>query len=74
MAVVLAYPGFGARQPQYKLTGQKLLHAEQSLEIHRPLPVSGEIRGVTRIEAIYDKDADKGALLYFSRTIQEAAG
>lgn len=69
MAVVLAYPGFWARDPKYGLTWQKLLHGEQSIEIHRPLPVEGRLRGVTRIDEIYDKGADKGAVLFSSREI-----
>ena len=32
-----------------------LFHGAQALHLHRPLPVSGRLRGVTRIAAIYDK-------------------
>ena len=74
MAVVLAYPGFWAKDPKYKLTWQKLLHGEQSLEIHQPLPVAGEFRGLTTIDAIYDKGAEKGAILHSSRKILDATG
>src|ERR1041384_4948129 len=38
MAVVLAYPGFWAKDPKYGITWRKLLHGEQSIEIHRPPP------------------------------------
>jgi acyl dehydratase len=75
MAVVLAYPGFWAKDPKYGLTWWKLLHGEQSIEIHRaPLPVQGRFRGVTTIDAIYDKGADKGAVLYSSRRIYAESG
>lgn len=73
MAVVLAYPGFWQKEPKYGLTWQKLLHGEQSVEIHRPLPVEGELTGVTTIDEIYDKGADKGAVMYHSRRIYDAA-
>ena len=74
MAVVMAYPGFWAMEPKYGLTWQKLLHGEQSTEIHRPLPVEGRLRGVTAIDAIYDKGAEKGAVMYHSRKIYDGAG
>jgi acyl dehydratase len=72
-AAVMAYPGFWARDPKYKLTWQKLVQAEQALEIHRPLPVAGELLGVTTIEAIYDKGPDKGAILHTRRKVLDAS-
>lgn len=72
MAVVLAYPGFWLKDPQYGVDWKRLLHGEQSLVIHRPLPVAGDMIGTTRIDAIYDKGADKGAIIYSSREIRDA--
>lgn len=70
MAVVLAHPGFWLRNPEYGLRWQKILHGEQSIEIHcPPLPVDGHFRGVTTIDEIYDKGAGRGALLLSSRRI-----
>lgn len=74
MPVVLAGPGFLWRNPEYGITWQKILHGEQWLELHAPLPVEGELIGETRIDAIYDKGAAKGALLISSRTIRDASG
>lgn len=73
MAVVMAYPGFWAKEPKYGLTWQKLLHGEQSIEIHRPLPTAGKLTGLTTIDEIYDKGADKGAVMYHSRRIYDEA-
>jgi acyl dehydratase len=69
MAVVMAYPGYWAREPKYRLDWKRSLHGEQSLEIHAPLPTQGALYGVTSFDAVYDKGADKGALLYSSRRI-----
>ena len=71
MAAVIAYPGFFAKRPEYGLTWQKLLHGEQSITIHRPIPSEGVFQASTRIEEIYDKGADKGALMLVTRTIYE---
>lgn len=69
MAVVLAHPGFWARDPKYGLTWQKLLHGEQWITLHRPLEVQGRIHGVTTIDEIFDKGADKGAVLISTRKL-----
>ena len=41
MAVVLAYPGFWIRDPGTGVVWVKILHGEQGLTIHNPLPASG---------------------------------
>lgn len=71
MAVVLAYPGFWAKDPKYRLDWRRILHGEQAVEIHTPLPTEGVVIGTTRIDSIVDKGADKGALIYSSRKIIE---
>jgi hypothetical protein len=38
-----------------------LVHAEQSVELHRPLPVAGTVRTVSTVTGIYDKGS--GALV-----------
>lgn len=74
MAVILGYPGFFWRDPSYGVDWKKILHGEQTLELHRPLPVEGELRGVTTLGPIFDKGADKGAIIYSTRKIYDASG
>ena len=73
MAVVLAYPGYWQKEPQYGIDWQKNLHAEQSVSFHRPLPVEGKVRGEMVIDAIVDKGEAKGALLRAVRKIYNSA-
>jgi acyl dehydratase len=73
MAVVLGNPGFWQREPEMKITWQKVLHGEQSIRLHRPLPVEGAVVSQFRIVEIYDKGADKGALLYSERKLYDDA-
>ena len=49
-----------------------LLHGEQSLSLHRPLPTTGELIADTRITRILDKGADKGALIYHETAVRLA--
>ena len=55
LALVIAYPGFWMRDPQYGFTWQQVLHAEEALEIHEPLPAQGTVHGETIIEDIVDR-------------------
>ncbi len=73
MAVVLAGPGFWVREPDSGVTWEQVLHGEQGLEIHAPLPSSGTVVGQTRIDEIIDKGDGKGALLYIAREIKDKA-
>jgi acyl dehydratase len=61
---VLAHPGFWLKQPEFQVDWVKILHGEQSFEIHKPIPPSGTVRGEFFIEAIDDKGPEKGAVLY----------
>ncbi|SEC08224.1 Acyl dehydratase [Rhizobiales bacterium GAS188] len=69
MAVVLGYPGFWLKNPQTGVDWKKVLHGEQGLILHRPLPASGTVIGRTRVTEIIDKGAEKGALLFSERQV-----
>jgi acyl dehydratase len=73
MVNVLAYPGFWAMEPDTGLNWQKILHGEQSLTLHAPLPAEGTLIGQTRITGIVDKGAEKGALIYSERVLRDKA-
>lgn len=69
MAQILGYPGFWAREPDTGITWSKLVHGEQSFQIHRTLPPEGDVVAQNRVSAIYDKGEAKGALLCQERKI-----
>ena len=68
MAVVLAYPGNWLGSKESTVDYSKVLHGEQSLTLHRPLPPEGNVVGRGRIVDLLDKGKDKGAVLYAERT------
>ena len=74
MAVVLAYPGFFWQDPAYGIDWKKILHGETSVELFATLPTAGDLHGRTTIDAIYDKGADKGAIVLSSRRIEDSSG
>jgi acyl dehydratase len=73
MAVVLGYPGFWLRDPATGVDAVRLVHGEQSVEIHSTLPTEGEVIGRSRVTGLVDRGEGKGALLYSERVILDAA-
>jgi acyl dehydratase len=70
MATVLA------RVPLLKDCGYdyaKVVHGEQRLTLHRPLPPEGELVADARVTEAYDKGAGKGAVIYTETAVRSAA-
>jgi len=73
-AVVLGYPGFWAREPDTGIDWVRLVHGEQRVRWHQPLPASGDVVGRNRITHLIDKGEGKGAILVTERLLESAAG
>ena len=73
MPVVLANPGFWVKDPATGIDWVKIVHGEQALRIHQPIPATGTVIGRMRVKAIVDKGKDKGALLIQERSIIDKA-
>ncbi len=74
MAAVLAYPGFWIKEPDTGVDWTKVLHADQEIVIHKPLPPSGTVKATPRVDEIIDKGEGKGAFIYSSRTVTTEDG
>ena len=59
MAVVLGSPGFWSRDPETGIDWVKILHGEQKLELHNPLPTSATIKAQSKVTGLVDKGAGK---------------
>lgn len=73
MGVTIALAKPWLHRPESGITWSRMLHGEQAIEIHRPIPVAGTLVGETTMDEIVDKGPDKGALLYMSRTVRDKA-
>lgn len=73
MAVVLAYPGFWLKDPATGVDWVKVLHGEQGIRIHRPLPAAGTVVGTGGVDEIIDKGEGKGALILQTRRVYDKA-
>lgn len=69
MAAVLATPGFWARDPNTGIDWKKILHGEQGIVIHKPLPPAATLRATTRVTEVLDKGDGKGALIFTERDL-----
>ena len=70
-SVVLGHPGFWARDPRTGIDWVKLLHGEQTMTVHKPLPREGTVIGRSRISRLSDKGAGRGALMEIERTVTD---
>jgi acyl dehydratase len=61
MAVVLGFGGGGAIASVGQFNFAMLVHGEQGIELHKPIPVEGEVETVGEIVGIWDKG--KGAVI-----------
>ncbi len=72
LANVLGHPGFWAMEPDTGIDWRRVVHAEQSLTLHGPVPSAGRVIGQTRVTAFHDKGASRGALLATDRRVIDA--
>lgn len=72
MAVILAYPGFWAKEPDMGIDWVRVLHVGQEVILHRPLPASGRVEATTHVTDIIDKGPGKGALIISERVVRDA--
>jgi acyl dehydratase len=72
MALVLAHPGPWTADPRTGIDRSGVVHGEQSLVLHKPLPASGTVRSRNRVVAVVDKGAGKGAAILTQRQLHDA--
>ncbi len=74
MAAVLASPGFWMRErKELGIDFLKLVHGEQGVTIHSPLPAAGTLVGDSRVSRIVDKGEGKGAVMHVEKTLADEA-
>ena len=71
MAVVLGQPSL--RNLDLGITYEQVVHGEQGVQLHAPLPVEGPVVAQLRIGAVVDRGT-KGALIRLDRTVFDKQG
>lgn len=72
LPLVLGHPGFWLGKPDTGVDAVRLVHGEQGIAIHAPLPLEGTVVGKTRVTGIVDKGEGRGALLYSEKELCDA--
>jgi acyl dehydratase len=73
LPIVLGHPGFWMRDLDTGIDWRSVVHGEQALELHGPVPVAGEITSETRVVDVIDKGEGRGAVVIFDREIADRA-
>ena len=73
-ATVLGGGGGGGRELMRKMNFRMLLHGEQRLTMHQPLPSAAEIVTSSKVSGVYDKGEGKGALVVLETNARLATG
>ena len=71
--VVVAQPGFWARELDTGIDWVKVVHGEHDLVLHTPLPARGTVTSQTRVIDVIDKGPGKGALVISQRKLNDKA-
>jgi hypothetical protein len=74
IAVPLCDGEFWQQQPDTGIDWRRIVHAEEVLTLHRPLPLAGQALLTQAITDIRDRGAEKGALMVQRLTLAEPGG
>jgi hypothetical protein len=69
MAVILGYPGSWMRDPQTGIDFSMIVHGEEQVVLHKPLPAAGTVVARHRVTRIVDKGAGKGATVTYDKEL-----
>jgi acyl dehydratase len=71
MVAVLGGPGTAWRAEGMGVDWVKLVHGEQRIRLHRPLPVAATLTATNKVVSLTDKGPGKGAVMAIERVIHE---
>jgi acyl dehydratase len=71
MCNTICHPGFWIDRPELGIDWVKVLHAEQSFEIHSAIPTEGRMRGEYSVVSVEDKGPEKGAIMRMQKLLRD---
>ncbi|MEM5388811.1 MaoC/PaaZ C-terminal domain-containing protein [Paraburkholderia phymatum] len=74
VAVALADGEFWQRDPRAGLNWKQIVHAEEAITMHRPLPLEGTVIVERRVVEIFDRGVGKGALVHEQQLLRDECG
>jgi acyl dehydratase len=74
IAVPLCDGEFWQQHPDTGIAWQQIIHAEEALTMHAPLPAAGTVTTGQRVVDIFDRGEGKGAVMLQEQTVRGADG
>lgn len=72
-SVMMAHPGFWAKEEDTGIDWVQVLHLGQEIIMHQPFPSAGTVEATTRITEVVDKGARVGAMIVSDRVVRDVA-
>jgi len=72
MAVVLGFPGSWMQAPDTGIDFARIVHGDELVELHQPLPAAGTVRAEHRVVRIVDKGPGRGATITYDKALFDA--
>jgi acyl dehydratase len=69
MSVVLGFPGSWMQDPETGIDFPMIVHGEELIRLHKPLPTEGTVKARHRVTRIVDKGRGKGALVTYDKDL-----
>lgn len=73
LSVMLNQGPMWTQDPATGVDWTRTVHAEESIIMHRPLPSQGRLTARYGVDAVFDKGADKGALMYETKHLEDSS-
>ncbi|MFM8556165.1 MAG: MaoC/PaaZ C-terminal domain-containing protein [Betaproteobacteria bacterium] len=71
LPMILGWPGLWFSDPATGIDASAVVNVGQTLIVHSPCPVAATVSAQTRIVAVYDRGAGRGALVHLERLIRD---
>src|SRR5690606_25993227 len=69
-AAILCHPGAWSSDPAFGVTRHRVVHGEQRIFMHQPLPPEGKLFAHASVYGVEDK-GEKGAIIHAARTLSD---
>ena len=73
MAVVLGFPGSWMQDPATGIAFAQIVHGEEELTLHQPLPAAGTVLAQHRVVSVVDKGEGRGATVTYDKELRDQA-
>ncbi|NMV38106.1 MaoC/PaaZ C-terminal domain-containing protein [Ralstonia insidiosa] len=71
MSVVLGFPGSWMADPETGIDFPKILHGEEQIVVHHPLPSAGTVIAKHRVTRVVDKGPGRGATITYDKDLYD---